>query len=96
MVVLDAYLSVAASALAVYTVVRSAAGAGFPLFARAMYDKLGPRWASTVLGVVALFLAPIPLVLHKYVMSTFFLSFEPNWVRYGETLRKRSRYVANI
>lgn len=78
--IVDAYLSVAASALAVYTVIRSAAGAGFPLFARAMYDKLGPRWASTVLGVVALFLAPIPLVLHKY----------------GETLRKRSRYVANI
>ncbi|GJJ08841.1 hypothetical protein Clacol_003060 [Clathrus columnatus] len=78
--IVDAYLSVAASALAVYTVIRSAAGAGFPLFARAMYNKLGPQWASTILGVVALLLVPIPLVLQ----------------RYGETLRKRSSYVPNL
>ncbi|KAK0543641.1 hypothetical protein OC846_006341 [Tilletia horrida] len=63
---LDAYLANAASALAANTVCRSAAGAGFPLFASQMYAKLNPRWASTLLGCLALVMAPIPFVLYKY------------------------------
>ncbi|OCH89033.1 MFS general substrate transporter [Obba rivulosa] len=74
--IVDTYLFVAASALAANTVVRSIFGAGFPLFATQMFEKLDPRWASTVLGCVALLLAPIPFVLH----------------RYGPALRKRSKY----
>lgn len=62
----DAYLANAASALAGNTVVRSAFGAGFPLFARQMYNKLGTQWASTLLGFIALLLLPIPFVLYKY------------------------------
>lgn len=44
----------AASALAISTVVRSAFGAGFPLFATDMYEKLDPRVASSVLGAIAI------------------------------------------
>ncbi|KAH8108013.1 MFS general substrate transporter [Cristinia sonorae] len=75
--IIDAYLFVAASALASSTVVRSLAGAGFPLFATQMYESLNPRWASTLLGFIAVLLAPIPFVL----------------MRYGSTLRKKSKYA---
>lgn len=40
-------------------------GAGFPLFATQMYEKLNPRWASTLLGCIALLMLPIPTVLIK-------------------------------
>jgi len=64
--IIDAYLFVAASALAANTVVRSSAGAAFPLFANQMYKALNPRWASTLLGCIALIMIPIPLVLMKF------------------------------
>lgn len=75
--IIDAYLFVAASALAANTIVRSLFGAGFPLFAFQMYDTLNPRWASTLLGLLAVLLAPIPFVLR----------------RYGHHLRKRSKFA---
>lgn len=74
---IDAYLFVAASALAATTVVRSVFGAVFPLFATQMFQAMNPRWASTLLGLVALVLMPIPLVLK----------------RYGPYLRKKSKYA---
>lgn len=75
--IIDAYLYVAASALSIATVARSLFGASFPLFATQMYDKLDPRWASTLLGCIAVLLAPIPFVLY----------------RYGSVLRHRSKYA---
>ena len=75
--IIDSYLFLAGSALAANTVVRSLFGASFPLFAAQMYDKLDPRWASTLLGFIALAMVPIPLVLLKF----------------GPTLRARSRYT---
>ncbi|KAH9926316.1 MFS general substrate transporter [Epithele typhae] len=75
--VIDAYLFVAASALSAMTVVRSLFGAGFPLFATQMYETLNPRWASTLLGLLALVMTPIPFVLR----------------RYGHHLRRRSKYA---
>ncbi|KAG0696052.1 major facilitator superfamily domain-containing protein [Suillus ampliporus] len=75
--IIDAYLASAASALAASTVARSLFGAGFPLFATQMYDKLGPEWASSLLGFIALILAPIPFVLTKY----------------GPLLRAKSKYA---
>lgn len=75
--IIDTYLFVAASALAANTVVRSVFGAVFPLFASQMFEAMNPRWASTLLGCVALVMMPIPLVLF----------------RYGPTLRERSRYA---
>ncbi|TBU30061.1 MFS general substrate transporter [Dichomitus squalens] len=74
---IDAYLAVAASALSAMTVVRSLFGAAFPLFATQMYDTLNPRWASTLLGCIALLMVPIPVVLE----------------RYGHRLRERSKYA---
>ncbi|KAI0776346.1 MFS general substrate transporter [Trametes elegans] len=74
---IDAYLFVAASALSSMTVVRSLFGAGFPLFATQMYETLNPRWASTLLGCIALVMMPIPFLLK----------------RYGSRLRKHSKYA---
>lgn len=73
----DTYLFVSASALAAQTVVRSLFGAGFPLFATQMFDELDPRWASSVLGFIAIVLAPIPFILRKY----------------GPVLRRRSKFA---
>ncbi|KAG8857218.1 hypothetical protein FRB96_005893 [Tulasnella sp. 330] len=64
--IIDAYLMVAASALAASTVVRSIFGAGFPTFATQMYEKLSPRWASTLLAGITLILIPIPFILYRY------------------------------
>ncbi|KAF7799242.1 hypothetical protein EIP86_010474 [Pleurotus ostreatoroseus] len=75
--IIDAYLFVAASALAANTVMRSIFGASFPLFATQMFDKMNPRWASTLLGLIAVVMAPIPLVL----------------TRYGPALRRKSKYA---
>lgn len=76
----DTYLFAAASALSANTVIRSLAGAGFPLFASQMYNKLNPRWASTLLGCIALLLAPIPFLFY----------------RYGAVLRAKSRYSPTL
>ncbi|KAG8985915.1 hypothetical protein FRB90_004368 [Tulasnella sp. 427] len=75
--IIDAYLNVSASALAFNTVVRSSFGAIFPLFSTQMYQKLNPRWASTVLAAIALIMVPIPFVLY----------------RWGEWIRRTSRYA---
>lgn len=62
----DAYLMFAASAIAGNTFLRSLCGAGFPLFARQMFQGMGIQWAGTLLGCVALLLAPIPFVFYKW------------------------------
>jgi hypothetical protein len=36
------------------------------LFARQMFVKLNPRWAATLLGFIALLMAPIPLLFVRY------------------------------
>ncbi|CAL1695318.1 unnamed protein product [Somion occarium] len=77
---IDAYLFIAASALASTTVIRSLFGAGFPLFANQMYEKLNPRWASTLLGCIALLMTPIPFVLKHY----------------GPTLRRNSKFAPSV
>ncbi|QDS74382.1 hypothetical protein FKW77_005426 [Venturia effusa] len=57
----DAYLMFAASAIAANTFLRSLCGAGFPLFARFMFNGMGIQWASTMLGILALILVPVPI-----------------------------------
>jgi hypothetical protein len=78
--IVDAYLFVAASALATNAVMRSAFGAGFPLFATQMYEQLNPRWASTLIGLIACLLVPIPFAL----------------IKYGPTLRRKSKYAPTM
>ena len=76
---IDAYLFAAASALASNTVLRSVAGAAFPLFSSQMYDALNPRWASTLIGFVALAMIPIPIILKMYAL--FFIVIAATHVR---------------
>ncbi|KIW81811.1 hypothetical protein Z517_04837 [Fonsecaea pedrosoi CBS 271.37] len=73
----DAYPAYAASVLAGNDFFRSTFGAGFPLFASAMYKNLGVGWASSTLGFLAIAFIPIPFFLFKY----------------GERLRMRSKYA---
>ncbi|KAJ5304658.1 uncharacterized protein N7443_004318 [Penicillium atrosanguineum] len=64
--IIDSYLLFAASALAANSILRSLAGAGFPLFATYMFDTLGVNWASTLLGCVAALLTPLPILFYLY------------------------------
>lgn len=64
--IVDAYLGYAASALAATTVVRSIAGAAFPLFTGNLYDALGIHWASSVPGFLACVFVPCLVVFYKY------------------------------
>ncbi|KAK5085406.1 GTPase-activating protein [Lithohypha guttulata] len=62
----DAYPEYAASVLAGNDFFRSCFGAGFPLFATAMYQYLGVGWASSTLAFLSIAFIPIPFVLFKY------------------------------
>lgn len=55
-----------ASALAANAFIRSAVGAAFPLFTNQMFHNLGIQWAGTLLGCIALLLAPMPFVFYRY------------------------------
>jgi MFS transporter, DHA1 family, multidrug resistance protein len=55
-----------ASALAANSIIRSAAGAAFPLFTNQLFHNLGIQWGATLLGCIALLLAPLPFVFYKY------------------------------
>ncbi|KAI0482647.1 MFS transporter [Xylariaceae sp. FL0804] len=73
----DAYPDYVASILAGNDLMRSALGAGFPLFASAMYKQLGVNWASSTLAFISIAFIPIPFVLFKY----------------GEWLRHKSKHA---
>jgi DHA1 family multidrug resistance protein-like MFS transporter len=68
------------SGIAGNTLLRSFAGAGFPLFAVQMYHKLGVAWATTLLGFLAVAFIPVPIL--------FFI--------YGEKLRKLSKFTPTL
>ncbi|KAJ5936310.1 hypothetical protein N7454_005608 [Penicillium verhagenii] len=74
---IDSYLTFAASVFAANTIMRSAVGATFPLFAKQMFKNLGVQWAGTLLGCLALIMVPIPLAFMKF----------------GPTLRKKSKFA---
>lgn len=74
---IDAYLMVAASAIAANTFLRSFFGAAFPLFATQMFHNLGVEWAGSLLGFLAVAFMPIPFLFYIY----------------GERLRKMSRHA---
>ncbi|KAF8960753.1 MFS polyamine transporter [Flammula alnicola] len=65
--VVDAFTLHAASALAAVSCLRSLTGFGFPLFAPAMYTKLGYGRGNTILACLAIALGcPAPFLLWKY------------------------------
>lgn len=78
--IVDCYLLFAASALAGNAFLRSAFGAAFPLFARQMFDRMGIRWAGTVLGCGALILLPVPFLFYKF----------------GKKLRQKSKWTFDL
>ena len=74
--IIDCYVMYANSALAANTFLRSGFGAGFPLFATAMYHRLGVNWAASLLAFITAALFPVPIL--------FFF--------YGHKIRKMSKY----
>jgi DHA1 family multidrug resistance protein-like MFS transporter len=62
----DAYPDSVASVLAGNDLMRSAFGAGFPLFANAMFVNLGIPWASSTLAFLGIAFIPIPFALYKW------------------------------
>lgn len=77
--IIDCYAFYSNSAIAVNTFIRSIAGAGFPLFAPAMYHKLGVPWATSLLGFLCVAFMPVPVLFYIY----------------GARIRKRSRFTPN-
>ena len=61
----DASPDYAASVLAGNDFMRSAFGAGFSLFASAMYKNPRVPWASSTLAFLSIAFIPIPFVLYK-------------------------------
>lgn len=64
--VVDRYTIYAASGLTVVTVLRSLFAATFPLFSQKMFDKLGTRYAGTLLGGLSGILVPVPFLFYKF------------------------------
>ncbi|EEB06984.1 spermidine family transporter [Schizosaccharomyces japonicus yFS275] len=64
--VVDCYAGCTASAVAANTILRSIAGAVFPLFTTQMYHGLGIGWAGSLIGFVAVGLIPIPFLFFHY------------------------------
>ncbi|KAL4875903.1 major facilitator superfamily domain-containing protein [Aspergillus karnatakaensis] len=62
----DAYLPLAASAVAANIIIRSSVAAGFPLFSKQMFANLGVQWAGTLLGCLAATMIPIPFIFRAY------------------------------
>lgn len=73
----DVYLMYTASAMAANTICRSACAAAAPLYTRYMFDTLGVGGGGSLIGGVAVLLAPIPFIFYKY----------------GESLRKKSKFA---
>lgn len=73
----DSYLSVAASAMAANSLMRSVFAAVFPLFTLRMFNALGAPWSLGLLAFVTLACAPIPFL--------FFL--------FGRRIRESSPYA---
>lgn len=65
----DAFGLYAASATAATVVLRNMASAALPLVGPPMFGRLGLGLGATVLGLVALLFAPVPVLLIKYGQS---------------------------
>jgi multidrug resistance protein len=63
---IDSFESYAASAIAAGTVFRSLVGGVVPIFAPALFEKLGYGWGISVFGFVSLALAPAPILFYVF------------------------------
>ncbi|KAH0848190.1 hypothetical protein AYO21_05322 [Fonsecaea monophora] len=62
----DCYPLFAASVTAANTIIRSLVGAFLPLAGRPLYSSLGLGWGNSLLGFIALGMAPLPFFFMKY------------------------------
>lgn len=69
--------AIVASAASANSLARYCLAGAFPLFTLQMYEKLGINWASSLLGFISVALLPVPWLFFKF----------------GETIRKHSKYV---
>jgi MFS family permease len=76
----DAFTIHAASAIAASTVLRSLVGTFLPLAGPKLYAALGLGWGNSLLGFIAVALAPLSWIFFKY----------------GERIRKSSRFQVNF
>ncbi|KAF9531277.1 major facilitator superfamily domain-containing protein [Crepidotus variabilis] len=74
-----AYRPIAASAMAANSALRSSFAAAFPLFAGAMYHRLGTVGATALLAGLTAIMAPLPFIFR----------------RIGADLRRKSRFAAH-
>jgi len=63
----DAFSTYAASAVATVRIGLSIIGAFLPLVGPPLYKALGLGLGNTVLGLIALFMTPIPILFYKYI-----------------------------
>lgn len=74
----DAFTKHAASVNAANAVLRSLLGAMLPLCGLDMYTALGLGWGNTLLGFLALILAPVPWLFYFYGER---IRTNPKWQR---------------
>lgn len=63
---IDSFQKYAASAIAAGAVFRSIVGGILPLFASAIFDKVGYGWGVSVFAFLSLALSPAPLLFYKF------------------------------
>ncbi|TAQ91174.1 hypothetical protein B7494_g544 [Chlorociboria aeruginascens] len=78
--IIDVYMMNANSGIAANTLVRSFMGAGFIMFASAMFHNLGVPWATSLLGFLSILLIPVPIAFY----------------RYGKTIRSWSKFSPKL
>ncbi|KAJ6111350.1 bicyclomycin resistance protein [Penicillium sp. IBT 18751x] len=78
--IIDNYLMNANSATAANGLLRSAFGAGFPLFAAPMFHNFGVSWATSLLGFLSVAMIPVPILFYIF----------------GARIRKMSRYTPRL
>ncbi|KAI5476034.1 MFS general substrate transporter [Pseudohyphozyma bogoriensis] len=78
--IIDAYLSTAASALSVLTLIRYFIAGAAVLFTIPMVNTLGVHWATTLLAFISLAFCPVPFIFYYY----------------GATIRRWSKYTPRL
>lgn len=62
----DTYYTEIGSELTLNDLFRASFGAAFPLFANALFSKLGINWGSSLLGFIACAFIPAPFFFMKW------------------------------
>ncbi|EED21036.1 bicyclomycin resistance protein, putative [Talaromyces stipitatus ATCC 10500] len=64
--IVDSYPIYAASATSANVILRSVTGALLPLAGPSLYGSLGLGWGNSLLGFIAIVMAPLPFVFYKF------------------------------